>query len=234
MVTVAVCALVLGACGDDDEMTVLTDADSGSEVELDAGERFVLRLESTPGTGYAWEVDAMSTDGVVSLRSHSFIEDADPELVGAPGVEVFEFEASGDGAGVLRLSYVRSFDDPPVAERVAEFIVRIDGAEWPSDDLPEPTGTSSATAPIEVGALVDGGVTDDVVVSGFVVWDDEQARFCELLAESFPPQCQGDQVTIANPDDLVVPLDVAEGVRWTPNRVDLRGSFDGTALTVAT
>jgi hypothetical protein len=44
---------------------------------------------------------------------------------------VFVFVAGDEGAGVLRLEYVRSFDDPVIPERVAEFIVRIDGAPWP-------------------------------------------------------------------------------------------------------
>lgn len=232
VVMIAAFALVAGACGDDDEMLVLTDTDSGADVEVDGGERFVLRLASNPSTGYAWEIDAMSTPGLAELRSHSFIQDAGTDVVGAAGVEVFEFEAGSDGAGILRLSYVRSFEDPPVPDRVAEYIVRIDGAEWPPDDLPEPPDTSSATAPVEIGVLVEGGAADAVVVSGFVVWDDEQARFCSVLAESYPPQCQGDRITIANPDDLEVALEEAQGVRWTQSRVDLTGSFDGTALTV--
>jgi hypothetical protein len=44
---------------------------------------------------------------------------------------VFTFAAVGEGAGILRLEYVRSFDDPPVPERIVEFIVRVDGAAWP-------------------------------------------------------------------------------------------------------
>ena len=40
--------------------------------------------------------------------------------------------------------------------------------------------------------------------------------------------------TIANPDDLVLELEDAQGVRWTQGRVELSGSFDGTALTVGT
>lgn len=230
MMTVAVFALTLGACGDDE---MLTFTDSGSEIEVDQGERFTLRLESNPSTGYAWEIDAMSTEGLVELRSHDFVDESDPDVVGSPGVEVFEFEAVGDSAGVLRLVYIRSFEDLPVPDRVAEYIIRIDGAAWPPDDLPDPPGTSAATAPVELGVLIEGGAIDEVVVAGFVVWTDEQARFCEVLAESYPPQCQGAQVEIANPDALDVALEEAQGVRWTQGRVELRGAFDGTALTIA-
>lgn len=139
LVVVLVVALT-AACGDDadeagstddDAVLVLTDDDIGAEVDLAAGERFEVHLDSNPTTGYGWELAAMTTEGVVTLESSTYLA-PDTDLMGAGGTEVFVFMAGDEGAGVLRLEYVRSFEDPMIPARVAEFIVRIDGAPWPS------------------------------------------------------------------------------------------------------
>jgi predicted secreted protein len=142
LVAAALMAAV-AACGDDDGTQVLTDADIGSEIDVDGGERFEIRLESNPSTGYAWELSEMTTPDLVVLESRTHVP-ADSDLVGASGTDVFVFTAVR-GAGVLRLEYVRSFDDPVVAERVAEFVVRVDDAEWPpaGGSLPATTTTSA-------------------------------------------------------------------------------------------
>lgn len=131
------------ACGDDDGIPVLTDDEIGSEIEVSAGEQFEVRLESNPSTGYGWELSPMTTPDLVVLESRTHTP-ADGGLVGAAGTDVFVFTAVG-GAGILRLEYVRSFDDPVVPERVAEFVVRVDGAEWPpSGRSVPPTSTTAA------------------------------------------------------------------------------------------
>lgn len=125
-------------CGDDGGALVLTDDEIGSETEVSSGEQFEVRLDSNPSTGYSWQVSDMTTPQLVVLESQTHVA-ADTDLVGADGTDVFVFTAVG-GAGILRLEYVRSFDDPIVPERVAEFIVRVDDAEWPPPD-----GTTEST-----------------------------------------------------------------------------------------
>lgn len=117
------------ACGEDGGPLVLTDDEIGSEIEVDSGEQFEVRLDSNPSTGYSWQLSEMSTPELVVLESQTHVA-ADTDLVGATGTDVFVFTAVR-GAGILRLEYIRSFDDPIVPERVAEFTVRIDDAEWP-------------------------------------------------------------------------------------------------------
>lgn len=145
--TAIVVGLGLVACGDGDDdgdLAVFTDEQSGAEIELAAGEQFELHLESNPSTGYGWEVSEMTTADLVELDGRSYVE-PDSDLVGAPGTEIFAFTAGGRGAGILRLEYIRSFDDPIVPERVVEYILRIDGAEWPPPDGVSPS-TSTAEA----------------------------------------------------------------------------------------
>ncbi len=223
-------ALVLSACSSDSAgLIAFSEAESGSEILIEAGEQFEVRLESNPSTGYSWEIAEEVGLKSVKLRSRSH-EPAETELVGASGVDVFLFEAIG-GAEVLRLEYIRPFDEPVVPERIVEYIVRVDEAPWPPDDVVPPV-TSTATAPLEVGALLGGEAPVEATVVGYVLWNDDDARLCEVLMESFPPQCGGESVAIANPEALEVELEQEQSVRWTNDRVQVVGTFDGTQLTL--
>lgn len=141
--TVVLLWSVSAACGDGD-IQVLTDARIGSEIEVSSGEQFEIRLDSNPSTGYGWEIAEMTSPELVVLESRTHVA-ADTDLVGVAGTDVFVFTAVG-GAGVLRLEYIRAFDDPVVPAQVAEFLVRIDGAEWPPPGGTTPS-TNTAVAP---------------------------------------------------------------------------------------
>ncbi|MEZ5378802.1 MAG: protease inhibitor I42 family protein [Acidimicrobiales bacterium] len=126
---------------------VFTDTDSGSEITLDTGDRFTLQLASNPTTGYSWAIDDTTLPNGLTLVSSTYrADDTSGNVVGSGGVEEFVFEAMASGSGMLRLSYVRPFDDPVVPERVVEYIVRIDGTPWPPATTSTP-GTTTATAP---------------------------------------------------------------------------------------
>ena len=235
---VLVLALVT-ACGSSIS-NVYSDSETGEEITIDSGERFEVRLESNPSTGYLWILDENSPMDLIKFESmtHEPFESAN-DVVGAAGMDVFTFEAAKEGAGILRLEYIRSFDDPPIPERVVEYIVRVDGAEF-TRDTSDPPSTSTASAPsgpLEIDGLIQGGEASDVTAVGFVVWDDTSARLCSVLLESFPPQCGGPDVIITNPGSIEaslgdVTLQKEQAVRWTDQRVELRGNFDGQRLTL--
>lgn len=227
----AVTALVFAACGGGDRM-VFTDADMGSELTLDAGDEFRIELGSNPSTGYSWVITSAGLPSGVELVDETYVA-PDTDLVGAPGFQSFTFEATEQGAGVLRLEYLRLFEDLPVPERVAEFIVRIDDAPWPPVSTSPPPATTTATAPdpgeepVSVNTLFDGEGARDATLTGFVVWDATGARVCDVLMESFPPQCGWAWIVVANPGALDVEFDETQGVRWTANAVLLTGHYDG-------
>ncbi|NNE74823.1 MAG: hypothetical protein HKN26_14250 [Acidimicrobiales bacterium] len=101
-------------------------------------------------------------------------------------------------------------------------------------DEPDATTTSADPGePIGVEDLFDGEGAREAVVEGFVVWDQQGARLCAVLMESFPPQCGNPAVVIANPDDLTVELQSEQGVRWTDGIVALDGRFDGDRFILA-
>ncbi len=72
----------------------------------------------------------MTTPDLVALDNRRYFE-PDSDLVGAPGTEIFALAAGTEAAGILRLEYIRSLEDPIIPERVVEFIIRIDGADRP-------------------------------------------------------------------------------------------------------
>lgn len=233
LAVVALLALVAMACGSDSttetgDLRVLTEAENTQEILLDAGEQFEVRLESNASTGFTWEIAGETGPTAVELRTRTY-EEPDTDLVGAPGTDIFRFEAIGD-AEVLRLEYIRSFDDPVIPEKVIEYIIRVDDAPWPPEGIEPPT-TGSAMAPIEISEVLAGG-SGDVSVIGYVVIDEAGARLCEALAESFPPQCGGASITIANPDALTVALEREQSTQWSDERVRLDGNFDGVTFTL--
>lgn len=178
-----VVVLVAVGCGSGGRPNlVLSEADSGRQVRVEAGQQIEVRLESNPTTGYRWEIAGEAELRSVELRTRSY-EEPESDLVGAAGEEVFVFEAIGD-AEVVRLEYVRRFDDPVVPERVVDYIIRVDDAPWPPENV-DPPVTSSVIAPIEVGELLAGPAPTEASVIGYVVIDAAgHARLCEALAGS--------------------------------------------------
>ncbi len=90
------------------------------------------------------------------------------------------------------------------------------------------------------GFVIDGGLTVTealttdaegvIAVQGFVVQDQSGLRLCELLAESLPPQCGGESLTLSDlgafDHDL---LQSSQGVTWTDHPVTIFGEIvDGT------
>lgn len=112
----------------------------------------------------------------------------------------------------------------------------MDPGETP-DDTPPPGDTSS-------GVVVDGGLTISeaktteaqgvLAVKGFLVIDDTRGvRLCELLAESFPPQCGGEALSVQGLDESESNLQEAQGVRWTDDWVTLFGEMNGDTLVIS-
>jgi len=119
--------LALAACRSSGGDVVVTDADAGELVTLDAGQKLVVRLESNPSTGYTWEVVGVPRvlEGPAA-PIHEQNSEAEG-VVGAAGTDVFTFTASQDtGEGTLVLAYRRPWekDVPAEAEFVLEVIVR--------------------------------------------------------------------------------------------------------------
>lgn len=130
--------LLVTSCGSEGTRS-LTELENGSEVAVDVGDVIEVTLEENPSTGYTWVL--ADPPDFVAVTSDEYSA-PDTDQVGAPGTRVVTLEVVAGGAGVLRLEYVRPFDDLPVAEEIVEFILVVGDAVWP----PVPTGSSPATS----------------------------------------------------------------------------------------
>jgi len=116
-----------------------------------------------------------------------------------------------------------------------------------------PTGGNDPLAPStepDDGSISSGMVTEDglsvseaigyegsqpVAIHGYVVRTPDAAQLCEALAESYPPQCGGASLALANPDATDGLTLVEDGdVQWSPDIVILIGTVTGNELTIDT
>lgn len=101
----------------------------------------------------------------------------------------------------------------------------------PSD---EPVDSSGALA--GGGLTVTQALTTDAVgviaVQGFLFDDGSGALLCEVLAESFPPQCGGASIPVVGYEEAIsVPISSEQGVIWTDAVVAVLGEIvDGTLV----
>lgn len=79
-----------------------------------------------------------------------------------------------------------------------------------------------------VAEVVDGDVTGPVHVSGFLIDDGSGWRLCELVLESYPPQCGDPSLDVEGLDEAEFDLEVANGVRWTEGATLVGEITDGT------
>jgi hypothetical protein len=154
----------------------------------------------------------------------------------AAGCAVTE-ERSGPGADGVPVVAVACAEDHPDCE---DTVVVGDLPTGGDDPLAPPdSGDASQSGGFVVGdgvsvadALAYEG-TEVVAVHGFVVRTSAAALLCEVLAESFPPQCGGARLTITNPDATTGLILLEEGdVQWSPDAVVLLGHVSGDGFTI--
>ena len=91
------------------------------------------------------------------------------------------------------------------------------------------TGDSPSGVPASIGGIIDGDISGEINVLGYVVIDESGTRFCSVLLESFPPQCGAPLVDLVDLDTTALDLQEERGVRWTDDIVILLGRYrDGT------
>jgi hypothetical protein len=104
-----------------------------------------------------------------------------------------------------------------------------------SDEVGSTTSTTLETSdgvPASIAGVIDGEISGDINVLGYVVIDSNGSRFCSALLESFPPQCGAPSVDLADLDNAAVDLQEEQGVQWTDGVVVLLGRYNNGTLTV--
>jgi len=104
----------------------VNESDSGGEVALGHSEFLIVTLVSNPSTGYSWNLSAISNTSVVQYWSDEYIapEQTTPPMVGAPGHEVWTFEALDAGTATISMKYIRPWETG--AEPAETFEITVD------------------------------------------------------------------------------------------------------------
>ncbi|MDJ0767772.1 MAG: hypothetical protein QNJ12_03225 [Ilumatobacter sp.] len=103
----------------------------------------------------------------------------------------------------------------------------VTGACGGDDEGDEPAGS------VPVVEAIDDAPSGEFTLVGLLFDDGGGLVMCDALAESFPPQCPGERVVIANPDAVTADFTEAEGVRWTDSPASLRGTLVDGEFQVA-
>lgn len=87
------------------------ESNNGKQVEIAAGGSLTVTLESNATTGFEWSATAeISDQGVLKQTGHQFVAPEDTGMVGAPGEEVWTFEALKKGTSTVSMEYSRPWE----------------------------------------------------------------------------------------------------------------------------
>lgn len=91
---------------------VITETGNGTNITLEKGETFYLRLQENPTTGYSWEPNLSQGLSFVSDKYYPpETEEGEHPLVGAGGVHVWEIKADTEGSQKVTAVYRRSWEN---------------------------------------------------------------------------------------------------------------------------
>jgi len=97
------------------EGNVMQDYTSGLQA-AEVGEIFTISLESNPTTGYSWQAEFDAE--FLELVSEDFSSNS--TLLGAGGVQKFEFRALKQGQLQVTMLYKRPWEDEPIDTKVID------------------------------------------------------------------------------------------------------------------
>lgn len=108
----------------------ITDANSGETIELQQGQKLILRLPGNPSTGYSWSQTDTSAGVLTVDGSFTFEQDlsaGNPPPPGAGGIEVCTFTATAAGQQTLQLEYKRSWETDVPAIKSVTYNIKVTG-----------------------------------------------------------------------------------------------------------
>ena len=101
----------------------LSEGDSGSTVELRAGDTMEVVLDGNPTTGFEWETTDVDASVLNQLGDPGF--EPDTNLMGSGGKFTFRFEAVASGQTLLKLVYHRPWETDVPPEKTFEVTVTV-------------------------------------------------------------------------------------------------------------
>ena len=95
------------------ENLTLTNADQGKSFEVQQGDKFTIKLDENPSTGYVWAVET-TDDEIIQLKSSDY-NLAPNRGMGGGGQRILIFEANKVGVAHLGLKRWRSWEGDAAA-----------------------------------------------------------------------------------------------------------------------
>src|SRR5262249_49416095 len=86
-----------------------SDPYNGGTIQIFVGDTLLIRLHSTPGTGYQWQVSQIDKTILDQTSAPTFVAPPNP-IPGAEGHELFHFRREKAGNSDLTLVYVRPWE----------------------------------------------------------------------------------------------------------------------------
>lgn len=124
---------------------------------------------------------------------------------------------------------------------VAMALVTASCAASTEPETPPDSGNAAAIGqPIPGGGLTVGEAlaytgSQVIAVKAFLIQDATEARLCDLVLESLPPQCGEPSMRITNPEAFPQETVVSQqGIKWTDQPVTIFGHINNGDFTIAT
>ncbi len=116
--------MLLLTCSQNPPANLLTREDQGKLIPCQLRQEFVVELESNPATGFSWQLDKGDNPYVKLLREE-FIP-GDRKRLGAPGKQLFHFQAMAIGRTPLVMEYRRAWEGetPPAKTFSVTLVIR--------------------------------------------------------------------------------------------------------------
>jgi predicted secreted protein len=95
-----------------------------NEFKVEIGDKIRVKLCSNPTTGFQWEYET-SGENVLQEEDHDF-EEPGSDVAGAPGIEVWTFEAVAKGTIEVRMAYSQPWEGGEKEEWTYTMTVTVD------------------------------------------------------------------------------------------------------------
>ena len=95
-----------------------TYTDSGQAINIGVKQEFIVGLGSNPTTGYGWEESHDDTILELVKKTYEPGKEAEEGVVGAGGVDFFQFKALKTGETKITLSYKRPGEEEVVEQKI--------------------------------------------------------------------------------------------------------------------
>lgn len=98
--------------------------DPNQKIEVGVGDKFTIKLESNPTTGYSWSLAAPLDAAILSTAGDSYIADK-PQRTGSGGTQLLTFKAVGKGSTEIQLRYSRPWEENVQPAQAETFKVQV-------------------------------------------------------------------------------------------------------------